>query len=74
MCAARTLSCSTYARGNLSLPSKEMTCWLAEELWQSQKDVKDAMQQANQQQGTGVGSPPQLLQVLLLLVLPWVWL
>jgi hypothetical protein len=37
---------------NLSLPSKEMTCWLAEELWQGQNDVKDAMQQANQQQET----------------------
>jgi hypothetical protein len=41
---------------NLSLPSPEMACWLAEELWQSQNDVKDAMQQANQQQGTGVGT------------------
>jgi hypothetical protein len=61
--------------GNLSLPSKELTCWLAEELWQSENDVKDAMQQANQRQGTGVGNPPQpLLEVLLLLMVPRVWL
>lgn len=58
MGAAATLSCSRYVR-QLEFTKHKKSCWLAEELWQSQDDVKDAMQQANQRQGTGVGNPPQ---------------
>jgi hypothetical protein len=49
MGAAGALSCSKYVP-QLEFTKQRMTCWLAEELWQSQNEVKDAMQQAAQQQ------------------------